>query len=241
MLVLIGLPLLAGVNGTISGVVKDPTGATVPQAEVTITNVATNVSQAVRTNNLGVYSFLSLPVGQYRLEVKAAGFETYTQKDIVLNTNDELRFDIALRVGELSQSVEVETNAVRVETANTQLGEVINGKNIETMPLNGRMFTDLLGLQAGVVPQISATYGNYFGSTQQGNVSISGQRETANGFLVNGSNVDNAVNNGATVVPNLDSIDEFRILTSNFGSYPKSVISFGPATAAGRSSDRSPQ
>jgi len=229
MLVLIGLPLLAGVNGTISGVVKDPTGATVPQAEVTITNVATNVSQAVRTNNLGVYSFLSLRVGQYRLEVKAAGFETYTQKDIVLNTNDELRFDIALRVGELSQSVEVETNAVRVETANTQLGEVISGKNIETMPLNGRMFTDLLGLQAGVVPQISATYGNYFGSTQQGNVSISGQRETANGFLVNGSNVDNAVNNGATVVPNLDSIDEFRILTSNFdaehGNYSGGLVS----------------
>src|SRR5580704_6158541 len=209
----------AAVNGSISGVIKDATGAVIPKADVKAVNVDTNVTGSTVTDNLGAYSFLSLPVGPYRLEVKADGFQRYEQTDITLNTNDELRFDIVLKIGEVTQSVEVATSAVRVETANTQLGDVISGSHMESMPLNGRMFTDLLGLQAGVVPQLSPQsqgFGNFFGTTQQGNVSISGQRETSNGFMVNGSTVDNAVNNGATVVPNLDSIAEFRVLTANF-------------------------
>jgi hypothetical protein len=219
----------AGVNGTVSGVVRDSSGALVPNAEVKIINVDTNVTETVRTNTAAAYSFLSLPVGHYRLEVRAQGFEAYNVNDIVVNTNDELRFDVVLKVGEVTQAIDVSTDAVRVETANTQLGEVIAGSTMTALPLNGRNYTDLLGLQAGVVPGISATYSNYFGSTQQGNVSISGQRETANGFTVNGSDVNNAVNNGATVVPNLDSIGEFRILTSNFdaehGNYSGGLVS----------------
>ncbi len=222
-------PGWADVNGSISGTVKDPSSAVVPRADVQIIDLDTNVSQTVKTTSAGVYSFLSLPVGRYQLVVKAPGFESYQQNDIQLNTNDELRFDILLRVGDVAESVKVETNAVHVETANTQLGDVITGNHIENMPLNGRQFTDLLGLQSGVVPQISATYGNSFASSQQGNVSINGQRETSNGFYINGSNVDNAVNNGATIVPNLDSLSEFRVITSNFdaehGNYSGGIVS----------------
>ena len=222
-------PAQASVNGTVSGVIKDSTGALVPQAEVKIINVDTNVTETARTSAQAVYSFLSLPVGRYKLEVRAPGFEAYIVNDIAVNTNDELRFDVELKIGEVSQAIDVQADAVRVETANTQLGEVISGRTMSVLPLNGRNYTDLLGLQAGVVPGISASYSNYFGSTQQGNVSISGQRETANGFSVNGSEVNNAVNNGATVVPNLDSIGEFRILTSNFdaehGNYSGGLVS----------------
>src|SRR5215471_1825797 len=221
----------AAVNGSLSGVARDATGAVVPKADIRATNVDTNVTNIAVTDSLGAYSFLSLPVGRYSLEVKAEGFQRYEQTDITLNTNDELRFDIVLKVGEVTQSIEVATNAVHVETANTQLGDVIAGSHMESMPLNGRMFTDLLGLQAGVVPQLSPQsqgFGNFFGTTQQGNVSISGQRETSNGFLVNGSTVDNAVNNGATVVPDLDSISEFRVLTANFdaehGNYSGGLV-----------------
>ena len=221
--------LRADVNGSIAGRIKDPSGALVPRAEVQIINLETNAVQSVRTSDSGVYSFLSLPVGRYRLEARAPGFEAYQQNDIRLNTNDELRFDLVLRVGDVTQSVQVETNSVHVETANTQLGDVITGRSIESMPLNGRAFTDLLGLQSGVIPQISTTYGNSFASTQQGNVSINGQRETSNGFYINGTNVDNAVNNGATIVPNLDSLSEFRVITSNFdaehGNYSGGVVS----------------
>src|SRR5215831_11568403 len=221
----------AAVNGSIAGLVKDASGAVVPRADVKAVNVETNVTNTTVSDNVGAYAFLSLPVGHYRLEVTAAGFRRYEQTDVTLNTNDELRFDIVLQVGEVSQSVEVATSAVRVETANTQLGDVITGSHMESMPLNGRMFTDLLGLQAGVVPQLSPQsqgFGNFFGTTQQGNVSISGQRETSNGFMVNGSTVDNAVNNGATVVPDLDSIGEFRVLTANFdaehGNYSGGLV-----------------
>src|SRR5271155_5030355 len=132
----------AQVNGSIAGVVKDSTGAVIPKAAVKATNVDTNVISTAVTDNLGAYAFLSLPVGRYRLEVQAAGFARYQQTDITLNTNDELRFDLALRLGEVSQTVEVATNAVHVETASTQLGDVITGSHMESMPLNGRMFTD---------------------------------------------------------------------------------------------------
>jgi carboxypeptidase family protein/TonB-dependent receptor-like protein len=226
----------ASTTGTISGVVSDPSGGVVPGAEVTVTEVATGVAQAVRTGSDGVYSFLSLPVGGYQLEVKAGGFRTYVRRDITLSTNDKLRFDVVLEVGQVTQQVEVSTSAVHVETANTQLGDVVNSKTMEALPLNGREFTNLLGLQPGVVPEFTSTYNyNSFESTEGGNVSISGQRETANGFLINGANVDNALNNATTVIPNLDSIDEFRVLTANFdaeyGNYSGGLITV--ATKAG--------
>lgn len=220
----------ASITGTISGVVTDPSGSVVPRAEVTVTEVSTGIAQTVRTSDDGVYSFLSLPVGGYQLEVKAGGFQTYVRRDIVLNTNDKLRFDVVLQVGQVTQQVEVSTSVVHVETVNTQLGDVIKSGSMEALPLNGRMFTDLLGLQPGVVPEFSAPgMLNTFATTEQGNVSIGGQRETSNGFLVNGSNVNNALNNGAAVVPNLDSIAEFRILTGNFdaenGNYSGGLVS----------------
>ena len=217
------------VSGSISGIVRDSSGAVVPNATVTITNVNTGVSQKVTTNNLGVYSFLALPVGTYKLVAEARGFEAYQRTNIILNTNDQLRFDVVLKVGQMTQEIQVTTSAVHVETANTQLGDVIKTKTMESLPLLGRDYTNLLGLQPGVVPTLTQTgLGNFFGSTQQGNVSITGGRETANGFLVNGSNVDNALNNGTTVIPNLDSIAEFRVLTANFdaeyGNYSGGMI-----------------
>ncbi|HLJ86998.1 MAG TPA: carboxypeptidase-like regulatory domain-containing protein, partial [Candidatus Angelobacter sp.] len=220
----------ASVGGSISGTVRDASGGLIPKAQVTITNVNTGVSQTVTTSNLGVYSFLALPVGTYKLVVTKQGFETYQRSDITLNTNDQLRYDVTLQVGQVTQEVRVTTSALHVETANTQLGDVIKSRSMEALPLNGRQYTDLLGLQPGVVPADSTpSKPNTFDSTEQGNVSISGQRETANGFLVNGANVDNALNNGATIIPNLDSIAEFRVLTADFdaeyGNYSGGMVS----------------
>src|SRR5712692_1006157 len=126
LLFLAGVSAWADVNGSISGVVKDPTGAVIPKAEVKVLNLATNITKTAVTDSLGAYSFLSLPVGRYRLEVRAEGFQRYEQTDITLNTNYELRSDVVLKVGEVSQSVEVAASAVHVETANTQLGDVIS-------------------------------------------------------------------------------------------------------------------
>jgi TonB-dependent Receptor Plug Domain len=125
-----------------------------------------------------------------------------------------------------SQSVTVEAASAVLDTANTQLGETITAQEMTATPLNGRSFTDLLAMQAGVVP-ISSQPPNAVvmsgctstppsGDLNAGNMSISGQRETANGFVLNGSNVEEGFNMGTAVVPNLDSIQEFRVLTGNF-------------------------
>lgn len=218
----------ASVGGSISGTVRDASGGIVPKVHVTITNVNTGVSQVVTSSDLGVYSFLALPVGTYKLVVTKQGFQTYQRSGITLNTNDQLRYDVVLSLGQVTQEVQVTTSAIHVETVNTQLGDVVKSRAMESLPLNGRDFTDLLGLQPGVVPALATSQGNFFGSTEQGNVSISGQRETANGFLIDGASVNDSLNSGTTVIPNLDSIDEFRVLTANFdaeyGNYSGGII-----------------
>ena len=161
---------------------------------------------------------------RYRLanivvEVQAAGFKSYEQVGIKLDANDALRLDISLQIGQPSQTVEVSANAVHVDTISTASGDVISDKKMEALPLNGRSYTNLLGLQPGVVPVTASTLpgqGNYAATAATGNLSISGNRESANGFVVNGGNVEEDRNNGAAIVPNLDSIAEFRLLTNAY-------------------------
>jgi Carboxypeptidase regulatory-like domain/TonB dependent receptor len=209
----------AGVTGSISGTVIDATGSLVPNAQVTATEVNTNAVFKTATNAAGNFEFLALPVGQYRLEVQASGFKTYERIGITLDTNDALKLDVTLQIGATSERVEVSADALHVDTISTESGNVISGNKIETLPLNGRSYTDLLALQPGVVPVSAHTIpgsANYAATAETGNVSISGGRETANGFVVNGGNVEEDRNNGAAIVPNLDSIAEFRVLTNAF-------------------------
>ena len=205
---------------------KDPSGGVVPNAEVSVTEIQTNVRHSTKTDSLGTYAFLALPVGTYRLTVKASGFQTHEQTGIMLDANDVLRLDMVLQVGSLKQTIEVSTTAARVETANTQIGDVIGSGKMEALPLNGRNYTDLLGLQPGVVPVSAGTVSS--GSEETGNVSISGQREAGNGFVVNGGNVEENLANSAGIIPNLDSIEEFRVLTSNadaeYGYYAGGLV-----------------
>ena len=221
----------AGITGSISGAVTDPSGAVIPKAEVTVVEINTNVSRTTVADNQGAYSFLDLPVGSYRLEVKAPGFKSYVQTGIALNANDALKIDTVMQLGETSQSVEVSASTVHIETISTQSGDVIGGSKMESLPLNGRNFTDLLGLQPGVAPISAGTIpgsGNFATSASTGNVSISGQRESANGFVINGGNVEEDRNNSTAIIPNLDSISEFRVLTNAFdaeyGYYSGGVI-----------------
>jgi len=211
--------LWASDKGSIAGTVTDSTGAVVTQAQVTVTEVNTNTAFHATTGDAGNYEFLALPVGQYRLEVQAPGFKVYARTGINLDTNDALRLDVSLQIGAATEKIEVSADAVHVDTISTASGDVIGGKKIESLPLNGRNYTDLLGLQPGVVPVSAGTVpgsGNYTANAESGNVSISGNRESANGFVVNGGNVEENRNNGAAVVPNLDSIAEFRVLTNAF-------------------------
>jgi hypothetical protein len=214
------------VGGNISGTVKDSSGAVVSKATVTVTNTDTGVAQTVSTDDKGAYSFLNLPVGRYNLTVSQSGFKPYKRAGVVIDVNNALLIDPVLEVGEKNDTVSVTDTAAHVETASSQLGEVITGAQMTSVPLNGRSYTDLLSLQPGVAPVTSITPETVqdvgasalapSGDLNPGTISINGQREFANAFIVNGSDVEEDVNMGTAIIPNLDSISEFRILTSNF-------------------------
>ncbi len=140
------------VGGSISGTVKDPAGRVVVNAAVTVREVGTGLSYETHTDGKGYYTLPVLPVGRYELEVQATGFSSYQRKDIVLNTNAALRLDMALAVGSIDQTVSVNDSTLHVESTSTQLGQVISGRQMTAVPLNGRSYTDLLSLQAGVAP-----------------------------------------------------------------------------------------
>ncbi|MFZ0817164.1 MAG: TonB-dependent receptor, partial [Candidatus Sulfotelmatobacter sp.] len=216
----------AGVGGSISGTIKDPSGAAISKASVALVNANTGVRQSGFADDHGVYAFPVLPVGDYVLEVNHPGFQLYRRTGIVLNTNSALLLDVVLRVGERNDTVIVSDSAVHLETYSSQVGEVINSKQMSAVPLNGRSYTDLLALQPGVAPatsinsntvqDVGASALSPSGDLNPGTISINGQREFANAFIVNGSDSEEDVNMGTAIIPNLDSIEEFRILTSNF-------------------------
>jgi hypothetical protein len=214
------------VAGSISGTVNDPSGSVVPSTRVTVREVNTGLVYRTRTDGKGYYTLPVLPVGRYDLEMQAQGFRTYRRTGIVLDTNAALTLDASLEVGSASETVSVNDNALHVETIETQLGQVITGRQMEAVPLDGRSFTDLLSLQAGVAPastitsstvqDVGATTLAPSGTLNPGTISVNGQREFANYFSVNGSDVEEDVNAGTAIIPNLDAIAEFRIITSNF-------------------------
>ncbi len=213
-----GLFTWGAVTARISGTVKDPTGAVIPGAQVTALETQTGIKSSTVTDSAGFYSFPSLPVGHYDLEVKTSGFRDFKQTGLILDVNTALTVDIPLELGEASQEVTVNAAAVQVETTNTQMGEVITDTKMTTVPLNGRSYTDLLALQPGVVPVSSGQYSvlSPSGNLNAGSMSVNGNRESANGFMVNGGNVEEGAFMGTAVIPNLDSIAEFRIITNNF-------------------------
>jgi hypothetical protein len=226
--------LFAGVTASISGTVKDATGAFVVGAKVTATNTETGIVSTQPTNGDGYYSFQSLALGKYDIEVQQTGFKLYRRTGVVLDVNAALVIDVTLQVGQVNEKIEVSSEALHVETANTQMGEVIEGSRITAVPLVSRSYTDLLGLQPGVVSQTSGLNGagggpasgsflaatwvlpQVSGDLNAGALSVNGGREAANGYILNGVTVQETGFSGAGAVPNLDSIAEFRILTNNF-------------------------
>src|SRR5580658_10519751 len=223
---LVAINSWAGVGGSVSGTVRDESNAVVPSASVKATNVETGVQHQAATNGQGFYSFPNLPIGHYSVGIQKAGFQPYQRTGITLDADSALTVDAVLNVGETSDVVTVVENQTQVETTSTQIGEVITAQQITAVPLNGRSYTDLLSLQPGVAPVTSITSDTVqdvgasvlspSGDLNPGTVSINGQREFANSFIVNGSDVEEDVNMGAAIIPNLDSIAEFRILTNSF-------------------------
>src|SRR5579862_5367689 len=231
--------LWAATTGSISGTVKDPTGAVIPGATVTATNTATNLQTKTVSDGKGFYAFLSLPVGHYNIKVEEHGFGTLARNNLEVDASGALVVDLALEMAERIEEVTALENAAHVETSSTQMGQVVTGTQMTAVALNGRSYTDLLALQPGIVPMSTQLPDSIVmagasvaiapsGDLNPGNQSISGQREDANGFMVNGGDVKELMNGGTTIVPNLDSIAEFRVLTNNFnaeyGNYSGGIV-----------------
>jgi Carboxypeptidase regulatory-like domain len=222
------LALHAATGGSISGTVTDQSGAVVPNAALELVNTGQLSTYWVKSDRRGLYSFPNLAVGHYNLTISAAGFTTQRKTNLTVNTDSAVRVDASLAIGANLDTVIVNGDATaQVETAATHLGEVVSGAQMTSLPLNGRSYTDLLAIQPGVAP-ISTLLPNSVimagvtggidpsGDLNPGNLSINGQRESANGFMVDGIDVQEHMNGGTSIIPDLDSIEEFRVLTNNF-------------------------
>ena len=138
-------------TATINGVVKDPTGAAIPNARVELTNVGTSVVRTTSTNSDGAYAFPSVVPGVYTMQASATGFSTVTQPQTTLEVSQTATFDFQLKVGTAQQNVTVNAaEGATLETATSELGTVVNTKEVTDLPLNGRNFTQLLTVTAGV-------------------------------------------------------------------------------------------
>lgn len=210
----------------VSGKVHDAAGSLLPGATVCLLQGGTAPAPCVPTDGNGEFRLILPGPGSYQIEVQGEGFAPYIGSAVVNDSTPAATLEIALTVAAATDTVEVTADALAAETTSTQLGESLDTRKIEGVPLNGRSFTDLMAVQPGIVPENTAQPGAVImtgvastppsGDANPGNLSISGQRETTNGFRVNGSDVEEDVNMGTSIIPNLDSIDSFRVLTSNF-------------------------
>jgi hypothetical protein len=244
LLIMVGVLLAASagwteVGGKITGVVKDPSGSVIAGATLEVTNGATGSKQTTHTDQDGVFTFPVLPVGHYQIDAHSDGFKDYRKGGLAIDIDSSLIVDITLQLKQQDQSIVVTEDASQVETTDTQLGQVLGTKKVTEIPLNGRSYTDLFALQVGVTPITTSGAGNSTsgggfgtvpagGETNTGQFSINGQREDANGFSLNGANVQEGIGQQAGIIPNLDSIAEFRILTTNadaeYGNYSGGLI-----------------
>ena len=203
------------ITGSIRGTVTDPVGATVASASVTAVQVETGLTRTAASDRVGEYVLLELPVGHYRLEASAKGFQSYIQQGITVDVNETATIPVRLAVGTETQKIEVQADAQLIQTTVTSLGKTVSERDVLELPLNGRNFSELGLLQPGVAP-LTAGLREAGGSLRDGQAyAVNGQRPESNSFLIDGANNFNGVDGGFVLKPPLDAITEFKILTHN--------------------------
>jgi outer membrane receptor protein involved in Fe transport len=184
----------------------------VANASVTVTNLETNSRKDIHTDSSGFYQALPLPIGKYKVTASASGFEKVTMvPQNALEINQNMRVDIQLPVGKLTDTVVVESTGSQVETENATVGAVVTGEAIFELPLNGRNTLDLLKTQPGVTPTNPD-------SGAAGSYSIGGQRTDSVTYLLDGGNNNSLLGNEVVANPNPDAVAEFKVLENNYGA-----------------------
>jgi len=203
---------------SIVGTVTDSSGAVIPNAKVTVSNPDKGVTRVLTSNASGAYAAESLPIGSYTVTAEAAGFEKLVRSGITLQVSQIQRVDLQLTVGQVTQEVSVTGNVVQVQTENAAISGVVTGSQIQNLELNGRNFVTLATLVPGAVPDNGLDTADV-GVAANNSISFNGNRLQYNNWEIDGgNNTDEGSASTFNTYPNLDSIAEFRISTSNYGA-----------------------
>ena len=229
-------------NGRIVGRVTDPQNAIIAGAKITVTESDTKVSRTTTTTSDGTYQVLELPIGNYIVSAEQPGFSTVTTEPQPLRINSSLRIDINLKVGNVSDTVQVNAESSQVESVVSMLGSSVTQQTIVNLPLNGRATLDLALLQPGVTPTNASGPNTTNGGTS---FTVAGGRPDSITYLLDGGVNNNLLSNGVVFTPNPDSVTEFRLLTSNYtaeygrtgGGIVSEVIRSGTNTIHGSAYD----
>src|SRR5258707_944960 len=205
--------------GTVLGTVTDASGAPISGANVTLTNEGTNAALSAPTGSNGDYKFTPVKIGLYTVSVTYQGFQTTTQKNITVNVGADVVIDFSLKPGQVSEIVEVTSTTPVLQTQNASVGQVVDSRNIENLSLNGRNFTFLAQLAAGVNTPQADTRGN----AASGAFAANGLRPAQNNYLLDGidnnsDTVDFLNGTNFVVLPPVDAIEEFKVQTSDFSA-----------------------
>ena len=208
-------------TGTILGDVKDPSGAAIPKADVTITNTATNISTVVRTTETGAYTVPQLIPGPYSVTVKVQGFETASIAKLDLSAGDRRRADVTLVVGATSQTIEISTNAPVLQTDASSIGSNVTQQAVQDLPLNGRNFISLVQITPGAAEAAPNSINSGTRPDDRrpsSSISMNGQSETLNDQLIDGIDNNERMIASIGVRPSIDAIQEVRIVTNTFSA-----------------------
>jgi hypothetical protein len=209
----------------ISGTVKDPAGAVIAGAQVSATDTDTGLKRSAATDASGAYTLADLPVGPYRLDVVAQGFQTYVQTGILLRVADNPVINPTLALGQVSQQVQVEAAAPQVETRDTAVSQVMDSTRIVELPLNGRQVTDLIVLSgAATVSSITSFVRNY----PSVNISVAGGMHNGLVYLLDGASHNDPINGLNLPLPFPDALEEFKLetssLTAQYGQHSAGAV-----------------
>ena len=215
----LNLPLRAQSTADIKGTITDPSNAAVPKAKVTARNEGTGIQLETQTDNAGEYLFAGLPVGDYRVEASAPGFQTTAVTGLRLDVSSTVIADIKLQVGATAQQVTISEAAPVIEASTMTVGQTIMQRTVQEIPLNGRHFVDLTLLSAGTVtpPQNGFLTAPLRGQGSFG-VNTAGLREDMINYMINGINLSDQLQNQITFQPSINTVQEFKVDNSTFSA-----------------------
>ena len=214
LILLVRSASLGQTTGDIRGIVKDPSGAVIPGAQVSAILQGESIERKATTGGEGEFTIPTVPVGTYLVQIEAKGFKTFQQENVAVDIGHVAQVNVSLELGQSTQIVTAEAAAPLVETTSTQLGGVMNSRSVVNLPLATRDTYELLQLQPGV--QSQRGYDLFAGSEEAGAVSVNGGRGRANNFNVNGGDANDQFLNSPAIQPVPDTIEEFRVLTNTF-------------------------